>query len=272
MIYLTPFAGMTIAEYFKDQGNDVFLILDDLSTHATFYRETSLIAKNFPGRDSYPGDIFSTHAKLLERAGNFLHPTKTAVSITCFPLAETVEGDLTSFIATNLMGITDGHIFFDSDLFYKGRRPGINIALSVSRVGRQTQTDIARAITWEVTAFLSSFEKVQNLSHFGSELHDNVKEVLVKGNLLYHLFHQQEGIIIPEKIQLLLFALIWLGDKQIQEETIEDVKTILVETYTKENTQALLASLFAAKTLPAFFDLITKQQERIHALWQDGHK
>ena len=114
-IYLTPYTAMTIAEYFRDAGKDVLLVLDDLSTHARYYRELSLISKKFPGRESYPGDVFYAHSRLLERAGNFKVGTKT-VSITCLTLAESIEGDITGYIQTNLMSITDGHIF--SSLYY----------------------------------------------------------------------------------------------------------------------------------------------------------
>ncbi|MFC1621848.1 F0F1 ATP synthase subunit alpha [Patescibacteria group bacterium] len=139
LIYITPYTAMALAEYFKDQGHDVLLILDDLTTHAKFYREISLVNNKFPGRGSYPGDIFYTHARLLERAGNF-KTDKGPKSITCLVVAETVEGDISGYIQTNLMAITDGHIFFDKDYFEEGRRPAINHFLSVTRVGRQTQS------------------------------------------------------------------------------------------------------------------------------------
>src|SRR5581483_5765076 len=134
VIYLTPYTAMTVAEYFRDSGRDVLVVLDDLSTHAKFYREISLLGRRFPGRNSYPGDIFYTHAKLLERAGNF-KTAKGPVSITCLPVTEAVQGDLTGYIQTNLMSMTDGHIYFDNDLFSKGKRPAVNTFLSVTRVG-----------------------------------------------------------------------------------------------------------------------------------------
>ena len=124
-IFLTPYSAMTIAEYFRDQGKDTLVIFDDLSTHAKFYRELSLIGKRFPGRDSYPGDIFYIHARLLERGGNFIYK-EGDVSITCLPAVETLQGDLSGYIQTNVMSMTDGHIYFDSNLFSQGRRPAIN--------------------------------------------------------------------------------------------------------------------------------------------------
>lgn len=209
LIYQTPYSAVTVGEYFRDQGRDVLVVLDDLSVHAKFYREISLLAKRFPGRESYPGDIFYTHARLLERAGNYMINNKE-VSVTILPVAELVEGDFTGYIATNLMGMTDGHLYFDSNIYYNGRRPAVNTALSVTRVGRQTQTSLQRSITREITAFLALYEKMQNLSHFGAELTDTVKQILLTGTTVYDFFEQPASQVIPNKIQLILFSMIWL--------------------------------------------------------------
>ena len=155
LIHLTPFAAMTLAEYFRDQGKDVILILDDMLTHARFYRELSLLAQTFPGRDSYPADIFYVHARLLERAGTFKHPEYGETSITCLPIVETQEGDLSGYIVSNLMSITDGHLFFDSNVFAEGRRPAVNIPLSVTRVGKQTQDKISKDINRELSSLFA---------------------------------------------------------------------------------------------------------------------
>lgn len=210
LISLTPFSAMAIAEYFNEMGQDVLLVLDDLSTHARFYREISLIGKRFPGRDSYPGDIFYLHSRLLERAGSFMHKKKEQVSITCLPVAEIIEGDLTGYITTNLMGMTDGHIFFDSNAYYQGRRPAINVSLSVTRVGRQTQDKLRRDISRELTAFLALYEKMQSFSHFGAELSESVKHILITGAKLYKFFDQSYSVIIPPTVQLVLFSMLWL--------------------------------------------------------------
>lgn len=207
IIYLAPYSAMTVCEYFKDQGKDVLLVLDDLTTHAKFYREISILSKRFPGRDSYPGDIFHTHAKLLERGGNF-KINKGEASITCLPVVETVENDL-SYIVTNLMGMTDGHIFLDSDLYYKGRRPAVNIAISVTRVGRQAQTDLQKEISRELTALLTNYDKMQSLSHFGAELSESAKQILDLGDKIYSFFDQDYSVIVPVPLQAFLIALIW---------------------------------------------------------------
>ena len=210
LIYLTPFTAMTIAEGFRDEGKEVVVILDDLSTHAKFYREMSLIGKRFPGRESYPGDIFFTHSRLLERSGNFTQEgKKEEVSITCLPIVETVESDLTSYIATNIMSMTDGHIFFDQGTFAKGRRPAINIPLSVTRVGRQAQSPLRRDINQKLTAFLSLFEQMENLSHFGAELSGKVQNTIKTGERIHAFLNQPKHVIIDPQIQLIIFALMW---------------------------------------------------------------
>lgn len=247
-IYLTPYSAMTIAEYFKNQGQNVVVVFDDLSTHARFYREASLLAKRFPGRESYPGDIFAVHARLLERAGNFkkgntqrigesegqkvresenqnsdtpalrhsdsptlrFSDSSESVSITALPLVELVQGDLAGYIPTNLMSITDGHIYFDSNVYYQGRRPAVNISLSVTRVGRQAQTDLLRRINRELTAFLALYEKMQNLSHFGAELTDTVQHIIKTGEQVYAFFKQPVGLVIPINVQIVFFGMLWL--------------------------------------------------------------
>src|SRR6185437_420062 len=189
IIYQTPYAAMAIAEYYKELGQHTLLVMDDLSTHAKFYRELSLLARRFPGRDSYPGDIFYVHSKLLERGGNFKHPTAKEVAISCLPVIEIVEGDLTGYVSTNVMGITDGHIYLDTNIYYQGMRPAVNIPLSVTRVGRQTLDKLTRDVNKNLTSFLANYEKLQSLSHFGQELTDDVKRDLRIGELIYKFFN-----------------------------------------------------------------------------------
>ncbi len=210
-ILLSPFTGMTIAEFFKDMGNNVLLILDNLSTHAMYYREISILSRRFPGRDSYPGDIFYLHARLLERAGSFKTKNDIKSSITCFPVAQTVENDLSDFIVSNLISITDGHILFDTSEFGKGRRPAINIALSVTRLGRQTQSLLLQDLNRQLSSFLTSkYEKSLQLSHFGSELTDEIQQDLEVGNDMYGFFNQGMGVIVPIQPALLFTAMVWL--------------------------------------------------------------
>lgn len=209
-IYLTPYSAMTVAEYFRDQGKDVLLILDDLSVHAKVYREISLLGKKFPGRNSYPGDIFYTHARLLERAGNFM-TDRGETAITCFPVAETVGGDMTAYIVTNLMSMTDGHIYFDHSLFAEGRRPAVDAYLSVSRVGRQTQSNLRREISRLLTSFLKEAERLRGFASFGEEVREHIKSTLDKENHIMIFFDQTAYDRVPGNLQIFLFGLAWSG-------------------------------------------------------------
>jgi len=208
LTYLTPYTAMTVSEFFRDEGKNVLLVLDDLSTHAKFYREIALLGKRFPGRNSYPSDIFYAHARLLERSGNFT-TDKGEASITCLAVAETAQGDLSGYIETNLMSMTDGHLYFDKDLFYLGRRPAINPFLSVTRVGRQTQDNLRREITREIMSFLNLYEKMQSFVHFGAELNDNIKITLATGAKIINFFTQYTNDVMPLNLQIVLFSMLW---------------------------------------------------------------
>lgn len=207
-IYLTPYSAMAIAEYFRDQGKDVFLILDDMVTHAKFYREIALLSGRFPGRNSYPADIFYVHSQLLERAGNFVTPNGDA-SITVFVVAETAQGDLSGYIQTNIMSMTDGHIFFDIDFFMQGRRPAVNPFLSVTRVGKQVQEPLRRDINRELNSFFTYAQRLRNFTHFGEEATLTVRTVLEMETRIIEFFSQPSSLIIPAEFQVFVIALIW---------------------------------------------------------------
>ena len=264
IIYLTPYTAMTLAEYFRDEGNDVLLVLDDMSTHAKFYREISLLGKKFPGRNSYPGDIFYTHAKLLERAGNFI-TSKGQNSITCLPVAETIQGDLSGYIQTNLMSMTDGHLYFDADLFTKGRRPAINPFLSVSRVGPQTQSHVKRQINREILSFMTLFEKMQSFTHFGAELNQTAKIMLDVGEKMIRFFDQQPSVTIPINVQILLFSTLWNNIKE--NNTLYDKIKILekiVKLYEEKED--------IRKTIDAIIDNSTSFNELLGMIKQKGEE
>jgi F-type H+/Na+-transporting ATPase subunit alpha len=267
LIYQTPYAAMTIAEYFRDQGINTLLILDDLSTHAKFYRELSLLAKRFPGRDSYPGDIFYVHSRLLERAGNYKHDTAGEVSITCLPVIEIVEGDFTGYVSTNVMGITDGHIYLDSNIYYQGLRPAINIPLSVTRVGRQTLTKLSRDINKSLTAFLVKYDTLQNLSHFGQELTDDVKKDLRLGEMVYNFFNQPYQITVPKDVQMIILSMILqdvIGDKKI----LKDVTTGLISASYDRGQQKFLYDLINVNDLKIFDESILKNKDKLLSFGQ----
>lgn len=269
LIYLTPYTAMAIAEYFRDKGQDVVVVFDDLSTHGQYYRELALTARRFPGRDSYPGDIFSIHARLLERAGSFKVGDKQ-VSVTAFPICETIEGDISSFISTNLIGITDGHIYFDSNLYNEGRRPAVNASLSVTRVGKQTQTELLKDVNKSLSLFYSRLERLQNLAHFGAELTQEVKQTLVIGENLNLFFNQGPKTLVPLSVQLVLLGLIFeqLVDFKDQEE-VERVRQKLLDSYF-ENKEAkkLIDGLCTVNSLGLLQEGIYKNHERIKQLYE----
>jgi F-type H+-transporting ATPase subunit alpha len=208
LIYLAPYTALTVAEFFKDQGINTLVILDDLTFHAKFYREITLLSKRFPGRGSYPTDIFFAHAGILEKGGNFKAADRET-SITILPVAETTEGDFSGYIQTNLMAMTDGHLYFDKDLFAQGRRPAINPFLSVTRVGRQAQTSLMRQVGRELLAFLTHWEKMQSYVHFGTELTEEAKTILDKGQKIISFFEQRETELAPSNVAVFLIACLW---------------------------------------------------------------
>lgn len=270
LIFQTPYAAMAIAEYFRDKGQHTLLILDDLSTHAKFYRELSLLARRFPGRDSYPGDIFYVHSKLLERGGNFKHPTVGEVSITCLPVIEIVEGDFTGYVSTNVMGITDGHIYLDSNIYYSGLRPAVNIPLSVTRVGRQTLDKLSREVNKNLTSFLSNYDKLQNLAHFGQELTEDVKRNLRLGELVYKFFNQSYHETVPVPVQLIILSMILqniISDKDM----LERIKDGLIKAYIYPHYrgQKILFDIKNTHDITTFNENVVKHKDTLLKLGQE---
>jgi len=267
LIYQTPYAAMAIAEYFRDLGVNTLLILDDLSTHAKFYRELSLLARRFPGRDSYPGDIFFVHSKLLERAGNFKHPTAGEVSISCLPVVEIIEGDFTGYISTNIMGITDGHIYLDSNIYFQGLRPAINLPLSVTRVGRQTLDTLSREINKNLVAFLATYDKLQNLSHFGQELTDDVKKSLKLGEMTYDFFNQPYQVTVPKPVQMIILSMILQNLIIASKDGLLQVKNGLTAAYYDRGKQKILYEIVDdAKDVKTFNDNVLRNKDHLMAL------
>ncbi len=209
-IVYAPYTAMTLAEYFRDQGKDVLLIFDDLTVHAKYYREIALLSGTFPGREAYPGDIFHFHSNLLERAGCF-NLFEKEVAITCLPIAESLASDLAGYIQTNLMSMTDGHLFFDSENFAQGRRPAVNIFLSVTRVGRQALTPLFRDINSKLTIFMKKYENTQKFLRFGSELPEEIKNTLILGEAFWKFFRQTDFKPLPPELQAVFISAICLG-------------------------------------------------------------
>lgn len=254
---------MAIAEYLRDEGMDVLLVLDDLSSHARFYREISLIARRFPGRDSFPGDIFYIHSRLLERAGNFKTPRgNKSISLLC--VVETTEGDYTGFIPTNLMSMTDGHIMFDNNIFYQGQRPAINIALSVTRVGRQAQIPLVRDINKELIVFVDKYEKLESLAHFGAELTGDAQNILKLGNTLKKLFAQEYGETVLLEAQLICLSLVWLH-RITEVSFLDQIKKALSQAFADKKTD-LPKQVMEKETFKDLLDFIKAKIETIASL------
>ncbi len=249
--FLAPYSAMTIAEYFRDQGQDTLVIFDDLTAHANIYREINLLLRRFPGRSAYPGDIFYTHARLLERGGNFKVGDKTA-SISCLPVVQSVIGDLAAYITTNVMSMTDGHIFFDTQLFDQGRRPAVNPFLSVTRVGLQSQTGLTRDVSRQVSSFLVHYERIRQYSHFGAEVSQEVRDSLRVGDQIVAFFQQLPDQIVPMNVNLFIIALLWSriwsdGDMNALKVTVATI----IKRYAAEEqfTQAIDGMVSQSKAL-----------------------
>lgn len=262
--YLTPFAAMTLAEYYRDEGHDVLLVLDDLFTHAKVYREIMLIGRRFPGRNAYPADIFYTHARLLERAGNFTLANGSEHSITCLPVVESVEGDIAGYIQTNLMSMTDGHIYFDVDMFGRGNRPAINPFLSVSRVGRQTQTPLRLTLHRELTSFLTLHQRLENFSHFTAEAGAGIKKTIAVADRIFTFFNQAASEVKTLDLQIVIFGLIWIDTWQDKEAMKRDIETISRTYESSVEAQALVKEI--TTTSPNLNDMLLQLRRRYEKL------
>lgn len=209
-LYLAPFIGCAIGEYLRDKGKDALLIYDDLSQHAKAYRDITLLLERSPGREAYPGDIFSLHAGLLERAAK-LSKKKGGGSLTALPIIETQEGDITAFIPTNLISITDGQIYFERDLFQKGFLPAINIGLSVSRVGSRAQPAPLKQVTGGLRLALAQHKELQKLVRLETAKSRKAAQKIHRGELLLELLKQNKHTNILWEEQVILFYMIEEG-------------------------------------------------------------
>jgi len=199
--YLAPYAGCAMAEHFTYAGKDAFVIYDDLSKHAVAYREMSLLLRRPPGREAYPGDIFYTHSRLLERAVR-LSDENGGGSLTAFPLIETKAGDITAYIPTNVISITDGQIYLETDLFNQGFRPAMNVGYSVSRVGGAAQIKAMSQIAGELRLELSQYRELEAFAEFSSDLDDESKAQLARGDRLMEILKQKQYTPMPVEEQV----------------------------------------------------------------------
>lgn len=207
MQYLAPFAGAAIGEYFMDQGKDVLVVFDDLTKHAVAYREMSLLLRRPPGREAYPGDVFYLHSRLLERAAR-LNENYGGGSITALPIIETQAGDVSAYIPTNVISITDGQIFLETSLFNKGIRPAINIGISVSRVGGSAQTKVMKKVAGPAKLNLTQYYELEAFSQFASDLDAGTLAQLTRGRRVVEAMKQKQGspYSLWQEVTLLLAA------------------------------------------------------------------
>ncbi len=208
--YLAPFVGCVIGEYFRDNGKDALIVYDDLSKHAKVYRDVSLLLERSPGREAYPGDIFSLHAGLLERAAK-LSEKKGGGTLTALPIIETQEGDISSFIPTNLISITDGQIYLENGLFQKGFLPAVNVGLSVSRVGSQAQPSILKEVVGGIRLALAQHKELQKLSQLETVVSNEAQKKIHRGNLILELLKQEKHTNIEWPEQTILFYTVEQG-------------------------------------------------------------
>ncbi|MFA0814875.1 MAG: F0F1 ATP synthase subunit alpha [Anaerofustis sp.] len=207
MLYIAPYAGCAMGEYFRDNGKHVLIVYDDLSKQAVAYRELSLLLRRPPGREAYPGDVFYLHSRLLERAAK-LSPERGGGSLTALPIIETQAGDVSAYIPTNVISITDGQIFLEADLFHSGFRPAINVGISVSRVGGDAQIKAMKQVSGQLRLDLASYRELAAFAQFGSELDKSTQSRLTRGQKTMEILkqNQYEPMAVEDEVVIIFAA------------------------------------------------------------------
>ena len=229
--YLAPFAGAAVGEWFMDNGMDALIIFDDLSKHAVAYRQVSLVLKRPSGREAYPGDVFYLHSRLLERAARVGEKYGNG-SLTALPIIETQAGDVSAYIPTNVISITDGQIYLETDLFYQGIRPAISVGLSVSRVGSAAQLKAMKQVAGQLKGDLAQFRELAAFAQFGSELDAKTQAKIDRGKRIMEVFKQPQYSPVPLEVQV---AVIWA----VQNGYVDDVPVERIKEYQKSLTEFL---------------------------------
>jgi len=217
--YVAPYAGCAMGEEFMERGKDALIVYDDLTKHAWAYREVSLLLRRPPGREAYPGDVFYLHSRLLERAAK-LHPDYGGGSLTALPIIETQAADISTYIPTNVISITDGQIYLESDLFYAGIRPAVNVGLSVSRVGGKAQTWAMRKVAGKLRLELAQFRELAAFAQFGSDLDKATREQLERGQRITEILKQPQYLPMPLEQQVMIIYAVtndFLDDVPVEE-------------------------------------------------------
>ena len=208
--WIAPYAACTMAEHFRDRGRDALLVIDDLTKHAIVYRQLSLLLRKPPGREAYPGDIFHIHARLLERAAK-LNAANGAGSLTALPIAETQAGDLTAYIPTNLISITDGQIYLEPKLFYEGQKPAVNVGMSVSRVGGHTQAPAMRRLAGKLRLEYAQFLELEVFTRFGAMVDERTRRSIEHGRRIRAILAQRQFEPLPLSVEVALLAAVDSG-------------------------------------------------------------
>jgi len=229
--YLAPFAGAAMGEWFMDNGMDALIIYDDLSKHAVAYRQVSLVLKRPSGREAYPGDVFYLHSRLLERAARVGEQFGNG-SLTALPIIETQAGDVSAYIPTNVISITDGQIFLETDLFYQGVRPAISVGISVSRVGSAAQLKAMKQVAGQLKGDLAQFRELAAFAQFGSELDAKTQAQIDRGKRIMEVFKQPQYSPIPVEVQV---AVLWV----VQNGYVDDVPVDRIKEYQTSLTEFL---------------------------------
>lgn len=246
MSFIAPYAGVAIAEYFADKGEDVLVVYDDLTKQAWAYREISLLLRRPPGREAYPGDVFYLHSRLLERACK-LSEEAGGGSITALPIIETQAGDLTAYIPTNVISITDGQIFLETDLFYKGIRPAISVGLSVSRVGGAAQIKPMKKVAGKIKLAMAQFRELEAFAQFASDLDEDTKKQIDLGYRITELMKQPQYTPMPVEDQVVVIFAVNNGVfDNVEVKDVNETEKKLVE-FMNKTKRALLDKLKAGE-------------------------
>ena len=246
--YLAPFAGAAIGEWFMDNGMDALIVYDDLSKHAVAYRPVSLVLKRPSGREAYPGDVFYLHSRLLERSARVTEEAGGG-SLTALPIIETQAGDVSAYIPTNVISITDGQIYLETDLFYQGVRPAISVGLSVSRVGSAAQIKAIKQVAGKIKLDLAQFRELAAFAQFGSDLDAGTKARLDRGQRIVELFKQTQYNPIPVEEQV---AVLWaMQNGYLDSVPVDKIKAFQVklQDYLRTRKEGLLNSIVEKKAL-----------------------
>ncbi|GAA5139850.1 F0F1 ATP synthase subunit alpha [Prosthecobacter algae] len=246
--YLAPYTGCSIGEWFMDQGQDALIVFDDLSKQAVAYRQVSLVLKRPSGREAYPGDVFYLHSRLLERSAR-VNENYGGGSLTALPIIETQAGDVSAYIPTNVISITDGQIFLETDLFYQGIRPAISVGLSVSRVGSAAQTKAIKKVSGTTKLDLAQFRELAAFAQFGSDLDAATKAKLDRGARIVELFKQQQ--YQPKSLPIMVISLYAMQKGYFDSVPVDRVKEFQakLETYLTERKSELVEKLANEKAL-----------------------